>query len=120
MIFVLDYLLNQKIWDYGGKYILHANPGDILSDIYILEDLYYLVEKYSLDTIRFGFSLTPINSIDFKKYMKFKPKSVFSNVYTRIIYGKPNYNVHLFFNIYLFIWLEQVLITSCTIFSTGM
>ena len=31
-----------------------------------------------------------------------------------------NYNVHLFFYIYLFIWLEQVLITSCKIFSAGM
>ena len=28
--------------------------------------------------------------------MKFKPKKLYSNNYTRIIYGKPNYNVHLF------------------------
>ena len=31
-----------------------------------------------------------------------------------------NYHVHLFFNIYLFIWLEPVLITACKIFSTSM
>jgi glycosyltransferase involved in cell wall biosynthesis len=28
-----------------GKYILHIDPGDILSDIYVLEDLYKLVSK---------------------------------------------------------------------------
>ena len=79
-----------------GKYILHINPGDILSDCYLLEDLYNLVEKYNLDTIRFSFSKTPINTIGFKKNMNFHPKRIYHKNFTKIIYGRPNYNIHIF------------------------
>jgi len=69
-----------------GKYILHFDPGDILSDNFVLEDYYRLVTKYNLDTLRFSF-LGP-KTYD---YMR-----VYPTRHTRIIYGRPNYDVHEF------------------------
>jgi glycosyltransferase involved in cell wall biosynthesis len=78
-----------------GEYILHINPGDILSDSFVLEDLYNLVHLYNLDTVRLSFSKTNYNS-NFKKNIKFNKKIIYPNIYTKIIYGIPEYNVHLF------------------------
>jgi len=69
-----------------GKYILHFDPGDILSDNFVLEDYYRLVTKYNLDTLRFSF-LGP-KTFD---YMR-----VYPTRHTRIIYGRPDYDVHEF------------------------
>ena len=54
-----------------GEYILHINPGDILSDSFVLEDLYKLVHQYNLDTVRFTFTKTVYDSF-FKKKILFK------------------------------------------------
>ena len=78
-----------------GEYILHMNPGDILSDSFVLEDLYNLVHQYNLDTIRFSFSKTNYNP-KFKKNIVFNEKFIYPNKYTKIIYGKSRYNVHFF------------------------
>ena len=78
-----------------GEYILHINPGDILSDSYVLEDLYNLVHKYNLDTVRFSFSKTNYDS-KFKKNLEFNEKRIYPNKFTKIIYGTPGYNVHYF------------------------
>ena len=78
-----------------GEYILHINPGDILSDSYVLEDLYNLVHKYNLDTVRFSFSKTNYDS-KFKKNLEFNEKRIYPNKFTKIIYGTPGYNVHIF------------------------
>ena len=75
-----------------GKYILHFDPGDILSDSYILEEIYNLVIKYSLDTIRFSFSKTKYNY--FLKTKKFNEMKIFPSKFTQIIYGRPDYDVH--------------------------
>ena len=75
-----------------GKYILHFNPGDIYADNYVLEDIYNLITKYKLDTVRFAFSDIIKNgkNLTFEKMKKY-PKKL-----TKIFYGKPNYNVNAF------------------------
>jgi glycosyltransferase involved in cell wall biosynthesis len=78
-----------------GEYILHINPGDILSDSFVLCDLYNLVHQYNLDTVRFSFSKTIYNS-KFKKNIMFNQNRIYPNRFTKIIYGRPGYNVHIF------------------------
>ena len=78
-----------------GEYILHINPGDILSDSYVLEDLYNLVHQYNLDTVRFSFSKTNYDS-KFKKNLEFNEKKIYPNKFTKIIYGTPGYNAKIF------------------------
>ena len=74
----------------NGKYILHFDPGDIYTDNYILEDIYNLISKYNLDTVRFSFSKTRenINLTTFEK-MKIYPQR-----HTKIVYGRPDYNIY--------------------------
>jgi glycosyltransferase involved in cell wall biosynthesis len=79
-----------------GKYILHINPGDILADSFVLEELYHLVSKYSLDTLRFSFSKTKYDRDTFKKNISFTERKWYPKKFTRIIYGRPDYNVHIF------------------------
>ena len=79
-----------------GIYILHINPGDLLADSYVLEDLYEIVTKYNLDTVRFSFSRNFYNYINFKSNIKFMPKRIYPNFFTKIIYGKPPYNIHVY------------------------
>ena len=69
-----------------GKYILSINPGDMLSDNFVLEDYYRLSLQYNIDTVRFSF-LGP-KSFD---YMK-----VYPSRHTKIIYGRPDYDVNEF------------------------
>ena len=78
-----------------GEYVLHINPGDILSDGFVLEDLCKLVHQYNLDTIRFTFTKTNYDSF-FKKKISFKEYKIYPSRVTKIFYGKPNYNVHIF------------------------
>ncbi len=78
-----------------GEYILHINPGDILSDSFVLEDLYKLVHQYNLDTVRFTFTKTVYDSF-FKKKILFKENKIYPSRVTKIFYGKPDYNVHIF------------------------
>ena len=42
----------------NAPYVIHFDAGDFYSDNYILEDVYYLIDKYKLDSIRFSFILT--------------------------------------------------------------
>ena len=71
-----------------GKYILHFDPGDILSDNFVLEDMFRFVTKYNLDTVRFSFSkITSENIEDKLENMKIYPTR-----HLKIIYGRPDYN----------------------------
>ena len=79
-----------------GKYILHINPGDILADSFVLEELYHLVSKYSLDTLRFSFSKTKYDRDIFNNHIYFNKRKIYPEHFTRIIYGRPDYNVHIF------------------------
>ena len=71
-----------------GKYILHFDPGDILSDNFVLEDMFRFVTKYNLGTVRFSFSkITSENIEDELEKMKIYPTR-----HLKIIYGRPDYN----------------------------
>ena len=38
-----------------GKYVIHFDPGDLYEDNYVLEDIYNVIEKYNLDSIKMLF-----------------------------------------------------------------
>ena len=58
-----------------GPYILHFNPGDLFADNFVLEDVYNLIIKYNLDSVRFAFT-------------QYKDK--INNEYTTKTYFYPN------------------------------
>ena len=78
-----------------GKYILHIDPGDILADNYVLEDIYNIITKYNLDTVRFSFSKTRYHAY-FNQNKKFNDMKIYPYRHTKIIYGRPDYDVHEF------------------------
>ena len=78
-----------------GKYILHMDAGDILADNLVLEDIYNIAKKYDLDSVRFSFSKNYYDS-DFIEKKNFKDMMVFPSNVTKIVYGRPGYNVHEF------------------------
>jgi len=78
-----------------GKYILHFDSTDIFADNYVLEDIYNLITTYALDTVRFSFSRTIFNN-EFMANKKFHNMKVYPSYYTKIIYGRPNYDVHIY------------------------
>ena len=78
-----------------GKYILNIDPGDFLSDYYILEEILNLTKKYNLDSTRFTFSKVPYQE-DLVNSTKLGVKHIYPSKFTKIIYGKPGYNVHYF------------------------
>jgi glycosyltransferase involved in cell wall biosynthesis len=79
----------------NGKYILHFDAGDILADNYVLEDMYNVVTKYNLDSLRFSFSKTRYHYY-FSKTKKFSEMKIYPEKYTKIIYGRPDYDPHSF------------------------
>ena len=74
-----------------GKYILHFDPGDILADNFSLEDAFYFVTKYNLDTIRFSFSR--INK-EPASDEQLEDMRIYPTKHLKIIYGRPDYDVH--------------------------
>ena len=78
-----------------GKYILHMDAGDILADNLVLEDIYNIAQKYDLDSVRFSFSKNYYDS-NFIEKKNFKDMMVFPSNVTKIVYGRPGYDVHEF------------------------
>ena len=76
-----------------GKYIFYLDPGDLFADNFVLEDIYNLVLKYNLDTVRFSFTKVKY-TVDFDKNPKFSYMKVYPPKYLKIIYGRPDYNIH--------------------------
>ena len=97
-----------------GKYIIYINPGDIFADNFVLEDIYNLVNDYSLDTVRFSFSKTSYDG-NFTKSKKFKKMKIYPVNEIKIVYGRPNYNVHEFG--YGTLWNRLI---RATIFTKGL
>jgi glycosyltransferase involved in cell wall biosynthesis len=97
---IFTHLKNMGVWRsrldgflYSrGKYILHFDTGDMYTDNYVLQDSYDLITKYNLDTIRFSFSKSMENSTN----QTFRRMNIYPSKFTKIIYGKPYYNVHKF------------------------
>ena len=72
-----------------GKYIIHLDVGDFLSNNMILEISYNLIEKYNLDSIRFSFKVTEYdNSNIWINYFKKKD--------TKIVSGPKPYDILLY------------------------
>ena len=78
-----------------GKYILHMDAGDMLSDNLVLEDLYNLSIQHDLDSVRFSYSQTVYDE-KFKKTKNFASKKLFSSNDTVIRFGKPEFDLHDF------------------------
>jgi len=92
-----------------GKYVLHFDTGDILTDNYVLEDVNEIALKYKLDSVRFSFQWirSEVNLENFKK--------VFPPFYTKIRYGNVFYRLFVFG--YGTIWNR---LTRANIFSKGL
>ena len=78
-----------------GKYILHVDAGDILSDKLVLEDIYNLAIKYDLDSVRFSLLKTNYNRI-LMRDKKYKEMIIFPYNNTKITYTKLNYDLNQF------------------------
>ena len=97
---VFYHLKNMGVWRTrmdgflysNGKYILHFDPGDLYTDNYVLEDIYNLITKYNLDTVKFSFSKT-IDTINLTNNETFEQMKIYPQRHTKIIYGRPDYNV---------------------------
>ena len=100
---LIKHLKNMGVWRTrmdgflysNGKYILHFDPGDIYTDNYVLEDTYNLISKYNLDTVKFSFSKTREN-INLTNNETFEKMKIFPERHTKIIYGRPDYNIYEF------------------------
>ena len=86
----MDGLLYSK-----GEYILHMDAGHILADNLVLEDIYNIAQKYDLDSVRFSFSKNYYDS-NFIEKKNFNDMVVFPSNVTKIVYGRPGYDVHEF------------------------
>ena len=74
----------------NAPYVIHFDAGDFYSDNYVLEDIYYLANKYKLDSLRFSFRLT-------KEKMKLSHKDkiyTFKKKDRKIVYGRRKYSVY--------------------------
>ena len=57
---IFSHLENMGVWRsridgflYSrGKYVIHFDTGDLYEDNYVLEDLYNIIEKYNLDSVK--------------------------------------------------------------------
>ena len=76
-----------------GKYILHMNPGDILSDNYVIDDVCNLSIKYQLSSLRFSYSKTKYDK-NFKNHPKFEKMNIYDMKYVQILFGDPEYDIY--------------------------
>lgn len=60
---IIAHLKNMGVWRsridgflYSkGKYVIHFDPSDLYEDNYVLEDIYNIIEKYHLDSVKMLF-----------------------------------------------------------------
>ena len=74
----------------NAPYVIHFDSGDFYSDNLILEDAYYFVTKYNLDSLRFAFQLTKSK----KKLNYHKRIITFKDGDRKIVYGRRKYNIY--------------------------
>ena len=78
-----------------GKYLILFDMGDFYTDNYVLEDAYNLVQKYQLDSLRFGFLKTTSEK---KPYSYIDMKMTFPHEYRKIFYGEKYFDVTTYMN----------------------
>ena len=76
-----------------GKYILHMNPGDILADNYVIDDVCNISIKYQLSSVRFSYSKTKYDK-NFKIHPKFEKMNIYDMKYIQILFGDPEYDIY--------------------------
>ena len=76
----------------NAPYVIHFYAGDFYSDNYVLEDIYYLANKYKLDSLRFSFRLTKEKTHLSHKDIIF----TFEKKDRKIVYGRRKYSVYGF------------------------
>ena len=64
-----------------------------MADNLVLEDIYNIAQKYDLDSVRFSFSKNYYDS-NFIEKKNFNDMVVFPSNVTKIVYGRPGYDVH--------------------------
>ena len=66
-----------------GKYIIGFDPSDLYEDNYVLEDLYNIMERYKLDSLKFLFrkigSYVKINESQIPLHLNEKPKIIYNS-----------------------------------------
>ena len=95
----------------NAPYVIHFDAGDFYSDNYVLEDVYYLANKFDIDSVRFGFRLTKKKNHLSKKDILY----TFEKNDSKIIYGRRSYNVYGFR--YGTIWNR---LTKADVFTRGL
>ena len=71
---VFNHITNLGLWRTridgllysNGKYVIHFDSGDFYYDNYVLEDLYNLIEKYKLDSVKSIFRI--INTYNYSEF----------------------------------------------------
>ena len=78
----------------NAKYVIHFDPGDIYEDNYVLEDLYNIISKYNIDSIKMACRFI----YDYNNISNYKNSVVIKDNFTQIAY-RPDiwkYNYHYF------------------------
>ena len=95
----------------NAPYVIHFDAGDFYADNYVLEDIYYLANKYKLDSVRFAFRLTysknSLTKYDKNYFFPLKDRKIF--------YGKRKFNIYGFK--YGTIWNR---LTKAEVFTKGL
>jgi len=95
---MITHLKNMGLWKstlHGflysrAKYLILFDMGDFYTDNYVLEDAYNLVQKYQLDSLKFGFLKTTSES---RPYSYIDMKMTFPNELRKIFYGEKYFDV---------------------------
>ncbi len=78
----------------NSKYVIHFDPGDIYEDNYVLEDLFNIISKYNIDSIKMACRFI----YDYNNISNYKNSVFIKDTFTQIAY-KPDiwkYNYHYF------------------------
>ncbi len=99
----------------NAKYVIHFDCGDLYYDNYVLEDLYNIIEKYHLDSVKMFFR----SIYDFKDLTSYKIQINNKINYTKIVNKKDieHYNLYIMRWAYGIIWNRLV---RSDIFTKGL
>ena len=95
----------------NAPYVIHFDAGDFYADNYVLEDAFYLANKFDIDSVRFGFRLTKE-----KHHLSKKDRIIsFKKNERKILYGRRAFSVNGFK--YGTIWNRM---TKADVFTRGL
>ena len=76
-----------------SKYFIYFDMEDFYTDNYVLEDVYDIIERYQLDSVRFSF----FKVSEMKNpYSNIKSEMKYNKEFTKIIYGTREFDVTTF------------------------